>query len=77
MRYMPFSTPDTLEGFEIFCEDFFRRDPGRCLYVVLDKTKLAPKDETDKEKGTLISQHQYVTKYPTSEQCLDGHDWLY
>ncbi|CEL53631.1 hypothetical protein RSOLAG1IB_06486 [Rhizoctonia solani AG-1 IB] len=66
MRYMPFSTPDTLEGFEIFCEEFFRRDPGRCLYVVLDKTKLAPKDETDKEKvnNALMGTIGYINGSP-------------
>ncbi|KAF8754625.1 acyl-CoA N-acyltransferase [Rhizoctonia solani] len=62
MRYMPFSTPNTLEEFEVFCEDFFRRDPGRCLYVVLDKTRLAPKDETDSEKAksALMGTLDYI-----------------
>jgi hypothetical protein len=51
MRYMPCSTPATLEEFEVFCEVSYRLDTSRCLYVVLDKTKLAPGDETNTEKG--------------------------
>ncbi|EUC65703.1 GNAT family acetyltransferase, putative [Rhizoctonia solani AG-3 Rhs1AP] len=58
MRYMPFSTPATLEEFEIFCEATFRLDSGRCMFVILDKAKLAPGDETgakvnDALMGTL------------------------
>ncbi|CAE6426518.1 unnamed protein product [Rhizoctonia solani] len=55
MRYMPFSTPATLEAFEAFCEDFFRCEPGRCLYVVLlDKTRLVPGEEMDEEKVAKV-----------------------
>ncbi|CAE6335302.1 putative protein YIR042C OS=Saccharomyces cerevisiae (strain ATCC 204508 / S288c) GN=YIR042C PE=4 SV=1 [Rhizoctonia solani AG-1 IB] len=62
MRYMPCSTPATLEEFEVFCEVSYRLDTSRCLYVVLDKTKLAPGDETNTEKVTeaLLGTLSYI-----------------
>ncbi|CAE7127632.1 unnamed protein product [Rhizoctonia solani] len=51
MHYMPCSTPDTLEAFELFCEEAYRLDPSRCMFVILDKTKVAPGDETNVERG--------------------------
>ncbi|CUA71410.1 hypothetical protein RSOLAG22IIIB_04625 [Rhizoctonia solani] len=62
MHYMPCSTPATLEAFELFCEESYRIDTSRCMFVILDKTKLAPGDETDvaKVKNALLGTLSYI-----------------
>ncbi|CAE6425525.1 unnamed protein product [Rhizoctonia solani] len=62
MRYMPCSTPATLKEYELFCEEAYRRDASRCKFVILDKTKLSPGDETDAEKvsNALMGTLSYI-----------------
>lgn len=61
MHYMPFSIPSTFERFELFCEEFIRLDPGKVMYVILDKAKLGPgvEEDPDKVKEALLGTISY------------------
>ncbi|KEP48753.1 putative GNAT family acetyltransferase [Rhizoctonia solani 123E] len=62
MRYMPYPNLETLEAFEMFCEETYRSDPSKCMYVVLDKTRLSSGDEADAKKvsNVLMGTVSYI-----------------